>query len=91
MENGVRVLLETQVAKIEKSRILYKNKIGERGCIHADTVIIATGYKPDRRLYKRLLRMGSSSSPKVISIGDCAKTGKIYDAIHSAFDLGCRI
>jgi 2,4-dienoyl-CoA reductase-like NADH-dependent reductase (Old Yellow Enzyme family)/thioredoxin reductase len=91
MEKGVRVLLETHVEKIEKERVLIKNKIGECGYIDADLVIIATGYKPDKKLYNKILKTYRYFSSNLFCIGDCSKTGKIYDAIHSGFNQGLKI
>jgi len=59
--------------------------------VNADTVIIATGYRPDQRRYNKLLKIHSSLPSKLFSIGDCSKTGKIYDGIHSGFNLGLKI
>jgi NADPH-dependent 2,4-dienoyl-CoA reductase/sulfur reductase-like enzyme len=91
MEHGVRVLLETEVEKIEKERVLVRNKIGERSSIEADLVAVATGYQPNRRLYNRILKKYGHLSSHIFCIGDCSKTGKIYDAIHAGYNLGLKV
>jgi NADPH-dependent 2,4-dienoyl-CoA reductase/sulfur reductase-like enzyme len=91
MEHGVRVLLETHVERIEKRRVLVKNKIGERSHIDADLVVIATGYKPDKRLYNKIVKKYPRLSSHIFCIGDCSRTGKIYEAIHDGFNLGFKI
>ncbi len=45
-----------------------------------DTVVPAVGYSPDQELCAQLSRAGIP----FLSAGDCAKTGKIFDAVHAA-------
>jgi pyruvate/2-oxoglutarate dehydrogenase complex dihydrolipoamide dehydrogenase (E3) component len=91
MEHGVRVLLETHVERIEKGRVFVKNKIGEHSYIGADLVVVATGYKPDQRLYNKILKKYGHLSSHIFCIGDCSKAGKIYDAIHAGYNLGAKV
>jgi 2,4-dienoyl-CoA reductase-like NADH-dependent reductase (Old Yellow Enzyme family)/thioredoxin reductase len=55
--------------------------------IEADSVILATGLAP--RLDS--VAMFASAAPQVFQIGNCVKSGKVYDAFRSALRAVCRI
>ena len=47
-----------------------------------DSVVLAVGYNPDKELCAQLAREGMT----FLAAGDCTKTGKIFDAVHDAYD-----
>ena len=59
------------------------SKTGEASEIPADTVVLAMGVRPDRTLYAELKEAYGND---LILVGDSAKAGQIYDALHSAHD-----
>ena len=55
----------------------------EESQIPADTVILAMGVKAQRPLYEELKE---AYGDKLILVGDCDRTGQIYDALHAGHD-----
>jgi NADPH-dependent 2,4-dienoyl-CoA reductase/sulfur reductase-like enzyme len=51
--------------------------------IPADTVVLAMGVRPDRTLYAELKEAFGND---LVLVGDTAKAGQIYDALHCAHD-----
>ena len=79
----VNILTETKVDKIIKNTISLR-KNGQQQIIQADTVIIATGSKANRKLSEEL----EGIVPELYSVGDCQKPRKILEAIHEGFRVG---
>ncbi len=52
-----------------------------------DGIVLAVGYSPDQQLCADLSREGIP----FLAAGDCTKTGKIFDAVHSAHDAALKI
>ncbi|MBR3364005.1 MAG: hypothetical protein IKG53_03945, partial [Solobacterium sp.] len=63
--------------------IVTDTKSGEKAEIPADTVVLAMGVRPDRSLYAELKEAFGEG---LVLVGDTAKAGQIYDALHSAHD-----
>jgi len=57
--------------------------------LEADLVVLATGGRPDDRLYFSALK--EHSAPEIYNIGDSFAPGKIHDAVRSAYRLGVSI
>ncbi|MFH1295885.1 MAG: NAD(P)/FAD-dependent oxidoreductase [Bacteroidota bacterium] len=55
------------------------DRYGNRTKITCDSVVLATGFKPNRSLVDELKK---ESKLKVIEAGDCVSPRKIFDAIH---------
>ncbi|MFC1910789.1 NAD(P)/FAD-dependent oxidoreductase [Chloroflexota bacterium] len=51
--------------------------------IKGDSVIIATGFKPNRKIFDDLC---INTNVEVYAVGDSGKIGTSYDAIHDGFD-----
>ena len=51
--------------------------------IKGDTVVIATGFSPNRKLFDELCKIPEM---EVYAIGDCVKVQTSYNAIHDGFD-----
>jgi 2-enoate reductase len=58
---------------------------GREQLVEADSVVVAAGYLPNDGLFKTLA--GKTWDPPYL-IGDCAKPGGIYDAIHDGARVG---
>jgi NADPH-dependent 2,4-dienoyl-CoA reductase/sulfur reductase-like enzyme len=71
----------TEVA--EGKAVIADTKTGETAEIPADTVVLAMGVRPDRTLYAELKE---AFGDDLVLVGDTAKAGQIYDALHSAHD-----
>jgi NADH dehydrogenase FAD-containing subunit len=52
--------------------------------IQGETIILASGLKPDRKLFDELAQINNL---EVYAIGDCAHPRMIYDAIHEGFEV----
>lgn len=57
---------------------------GEKRVVHADTVVIAVGYKADQSLCKALRGM----VPELHCIGDASEPRRILDAVNEGFRTG---
>ena len=84
LEKGkVRILVETTVKEVLTDGVLVI-----KGCdtesIGADTVVAASGSRPDGGLEAKL----AGKPYKVVSIGDAVKVGKVIDAIEAGFLAG---
>jgi 2,4-dienoyl-CoA reductase-like NADH-dependent reductase (Old Yellow Enzyme family)/thioredoxin reductase len=87
LEKGkVRVLVNTTVKDI-----LEDGAVVVKGCetetISADTVIVASGSKPNNDLELEL----AGKPYKVITIGDASKVAKVMEAIEAGYLLGMQI
>lgn len=85
-EKKVTMLTKAQCDEIlEDSLIVIAEK--RKKTISAETVIIATGFKPDLGLYESL----QGKVPEIYSIGDCSQPARIMEAIDSGARIGCII
>lgn len=85
---GVRQYPFTKIVNASEGKVLLEIKNKKNGEItHAelpcDTIVMAVGARPDNRLYEAVKNRGIP----VYNIGDCAKVGKVMDAIRQADDL----
>jgi NADPH-dependent 2,4-dienoyl-CoA reductase/sulfur reductase-like enzyme len=78
---GLKVRIHTgkRLEGVTDNGITVIDRYGTRTAIPADTVVIATGFRPDRDLIDQL-----KNEPKlqVYEAGDCVRPRKIFDAIH---------
>jgi 2-enoate reductase len=86
-ERGVTLSLipNIQFKEITDEVVTVVHPDGREQSVEADTVVIAAGYLPDDGLSKTLA--GRIWDPPYV-IGDCAKPGGIYDAIHDGARVG---
>ncbi len=77
---GLTELDETRVVRIGADAVECRRN-GETILVEADLVIWAVGLKP-RRAEAEQFRV----VPEFRMIGDCCRSGKIGDAVHSGFD-----
>ncbi len=85
---GIKVITNAKISKIGDTSIEYSIENEPKKIDGLDTVVIATGVKPNDDLANELQKeIGKDGfNPKLIKLGDCKKTGTILDAIHSGFD-----
>jgi len=78
-KQDVEVRTGVHLEEVTDSGITVHDKQAVKSEIKGDTVVIATGFKPNLRLFDELAQL-----PKleVYAIGDCAEPRMIFDAIH---------
>ena len=86
--SGVDVKLQTTVKEITPEGVIIE-KDGESELLPADTVLIASGLKPDRRLYEKI--KGSNLAGEVHPIGLADEPDHAAIAVRQAFDLAMKI
>jgi 2,4-dienoyl-CoA reductase-like NADH-dependent reductase (Old Yellow Enzyme family)/thioredoxin reductase len=80
-ELGVEVLANTTAKEITDKGVIALDTEGNRQSIKADTVVLATGFRSNNGLGKKL----KGKVTELYTIGDCASLGKVWGAIHSAW------
>ena len=85
---GIQIIVNAKITKITDNAIEYFIENTEHKLDNLDTIVLATGVKPNEDLYETLKpELGKAGfNPKIIKLGDCRKVGTILDAIHSGFD-----
>jgi 2-enoate reductase len=83
-ENGVNVLTNTNLVRVKDDGAIVINQVRRyEAKLLADTIVIAMGLKPERDLVKAL----EGKVRELYIVGDCEETGKIMDAVWSAFNI----
>jgi len=82
---GVEVITDSEVTEITEAGVMIE-KDTERGHLDADSIILATGFRPDRSLLEQLSER--QGRPEVYAIGDCVEPRKAIEAIHEGFNIG---
>jgi 2,4-dienoyl-CoA reductase (NADPH2) len=85
-QSGVDMITEVKYEKITKEGVII-TKNEERQTIKADTVIVAEGMQPDRRLLEAL----KGKVAEVYGIGDCAELRLIRGAILDGASIGMKV
>lgn len=75
---NVKVLTGTRIEEVRDDGVLVVSLEGKKQKIAADTVILAMGYAPDKRLYEAL----KVKVKELYAIGDCVKSRTVRNAIH---------
>ena len=68
-----------RLTSVSDGNISVVDRYGNRTAIEADTVVLASGFRPVRDLAEGLR---NESGLQVFEAGDCVKARKIFDAIH---------
>lgn len=71
--NRVRIHLSSRCVQICRDGVWIENRAGERTFLEADTVILATGFRPDERAKAEF----ADTALDVIPVGDCLKAGNL--------------
>ena len=77
---GVELVAGAKVEAITPAGVRYA-KDGEELVAAADTVLYATGMKPNDEVYFEL----AAKAPHVVMVGDCKAVGKVSGAIHGGY------
>jgi 2,4-dienoyl-CoA reductase (NADPH2) len=86
---GVKIMKNANISKIEKNKITYSLPGQEDLELEQiDTVIIATGVKPNDNLYNKIKSKGKY---KCFLIGDAEKPATILEATHRAYRVANKI
>ncbi len=80
--NRVPVHLETKLCEILDDGVTVQNKEGQQFKIHADNVILCTGYKS---------APAAEKAKNIHLVGDCAKVGNLRSVIWGAWDVAMKI
>jgi len=67
---------------------LYVEKDGKEEFVKADSIVLATGSKPNKTLAEKLKQ---KFKEKVYMVGDCVEPRKALEAIREAFDVTVKI
>jgi len=82
---GIEVLTDSEVTEITEAGVVIV-KDTERSHLRADSIVLASGYRPDRSLLEQLNER--QCAPEVYAIGDCVEPRKALEAIHEGFKIG---
>jgi 2,4-dienoyl-CoA reductase (NADPH2) len=85
-ESGAKLATESKVVEITKRGVVI-SKTGSTELIEADTIIFATGLKPNNKLAAQF----SGKAPVTYLVGDCTEPGKLLEATASGFLVGQKI
>ncbi len=80
----ITMLTNTICEEVSAEGVKVCSKDGQRQTIPADTVVIATGSKPDKKLYEAL----QGSSVELYLIGDAVQPRSVFEAIEEGFKAG---
>jgi 2,4-dienoyl-CoA reductase-like NADH-dependent reductase (Old Yellow Enzyme family)/thioredoxin reductase len=84
MKHGGAIAKGMQLVAVTETGVTVKDvKTGEEADIPADTVVLAMGVRSNRPDIEAFRKAYGDS---LILVGDAAKPGQIYDALHSAHD-----
>ncbi|HRQ59664.1 MAG TPA: NADH oxidase, partial [Azoarcus taiwanensis] len=89
MQAGVEIITGLQVTEIADGRVVAADRKKGRHSFEADSIVVALGYVPNRDGLADALR--NDVTIDLYEIGDCVRTGRVYDAIHAGYRLGCRL
>lgn len=86
-EKGVTLLTEIKYNEVTPDGLAVTTKEGEKKTVEADTIVLAAGSIPDKKLYEEL----KDKVPEVHCAGDCVEPRTIRDAIADGYRLGLEI
>ncbi|MEM2601679.1 MAG: NAD(P)/FAD-dependent oxidoreductase, partial [Candidatus Bathyarchaeia archaeon] len=83
---GVEIFTKTKLEEISEEGIVVSKDCG-KAVLKCDTVVLAVGAKPERKLIDAL----RGKRKEVYSIGDCVSPRKILEAIEEGFMIGAQL
>ncbi len=88
---GIQMLTSIAVKEITANEVVIERE-GRTETLKADLVVLARGLKPRSELWESLSHNTTSGKvPRLYTTGDCSQVGKILEAIHDGFRIGCEI
>jgi 2,4-dienoyl-CoA reductase-like NADH-dependent reductase (Old Yellow Enzyme family)/thioredoxin reductase len=82
--NNVKVMTEFRLSKVEENGVFVVGKDMEEQFLEAERVVIATGNRPDNKLYNQIESLGY----EIHRIGDCLEPRSAKSAIYEGAVLG---
>ena len=83
-KHNIEVRTGLTLGEVTDRGVVMFDKEGAKVEIRGETIVLAGGLKPDRKLFDELAQI---TSLEVYAIGDCADPRMIYDAIHEGFEV----
>jgi 2,4-dienoyl-CoA reductase (NADPH2) len=84
---GVTLLTGVRYNEVTTDGLVVTTKEEERKIIEADTIVLAVGSIPDRKLYEEI----KAKVPEIYSAGDCDEPRTIREAIADGYRIGLEI
>jgi len=85
-QSGAQVVTEARIREITDKGVNYLDKDSKERTVEADTVVLAIGRTPNRRLVEKITPfMIAELDSELIEIGDCLEPRDQLDAIHDGF------
>jgi 2,4-dienoyl-CoA reductase-like NADH-dependent reductase (Old Yellow Enzyme family)/thioredoxin reductase len=85
--NTLNIMLKTACQEIREDGVVVKTSDGEEKFICADTVIIATGMKPNKSAAESFYGI----VPETFMVGDCIKPRKIMEAVMEGYTIASNL
>jgi pyruvate/2-oxoglutarate dehydrogenase complex dihydrolipoamide dehydrogenase (E3) component len=84
---NLKVVTRTRGKEVNEWGLVCEGPDGREVFFEADSVICAVGYKPLTMDFDQM----RGSVPEFYCIGDCVRPGKVFDAIHTAYDTAINL
>ncbi|MBE0478585.1 FAD-dependent oxidoreductase [Candidatus Aerophobetes bacterium] len=88
-KEGVKILPGREIKEIREKGALVQKEDGGEEFMLADSVVFATGFKPQANL--KDVFFSNLPHTEVYFIGDCVEARKLYEAIHEGYNVAWRI
>ncbi|MBI2869032.1 MAG: FAD-dependent oxidoreductase [Chloroflexi bacterium] len=85
-DSGVRMLTRATVKEITESGVIIDRR-GRQETIEADSIVLALGAQPVRELASQIEKDGA----RVYLAGDCARVGRLPDAVEGGYKAALKI
>ena len=83
----VAMMPNIKIDRLEKHRAVLRTESGEMKTIEFDTILLATGFTPDTRLYDQLRHRIAN----IHRVGDCIEARSIREAVAEGYRAGISI
>jgi len=81
---GVNLMVKTEAKAVEEEGLVARTEDGKEQLLATNTVVLATGTRPNQELYQEL----SGKISEVYRVGDCVEPHQIMEAVTAGFDAG---
>ena len=86
-QKGVVIMAGTTCEEVSPEGLNVCSKDGQKQIVPADTVVVATGSKPDKTLYDAL----QGKMAGLYLVGDAAAPRSIFEAVEEGFNAGLTV
>jgi len=87
LEHGVKIITKTKLEQVNAKSVTVIGKAWDRRELPADTVVMATGYRPRKETAQAFRDLAYD----VYFVGDCCSAENIMTAVHSGFNIASEI